>query len=82
MASSMPSLLAHTGIPAAFQSCADEALRRPRLHACLIHSTNGCIFLSLILSGSAARIMRANAAMTMNAAAAINAARFVVSGGG
>jgi hypothetical protein len=48
----------------------------------LIHSTNGCIFLSLILSGSAARIMRANAAMTMNAAAAINAARFVVSGGG
>jgi hypothetical protein len=48
----------------------------------LIHSLIVGIFPSLILSGSAARIMRANAAMTMNAAAAINAARFVVSGGG
>ncbi|BCB21945.1 hypothetical protein OCUBac02_48390 (plasmid) [Bosea sp. ANAM02] len=49
---------------------------------CLIHSVIVGIFLSLILSGSAARIMRANAAVNMTAAVAINAARFVVSGGG
>jgi len=47
----------------------------------ILSKING-IFRALIHSGSAARIMRANAAMTMNAAAAINAARFVVSGGG